>query len=88
MTVPSSLAPGEQVALADPVFHWEAAVGATSPPRVILTAAMRVAADPATAPAQERSTATLALQMDGQVALQLYGKLYALVRAQGWLPEE
>jgi hypothetical protein len=26
--------------------------------------------------------------MDGQVALQLYGKLYALVRAQGWLPEE
>jgi hypothetical protein len=87
MTVPTSLAAGEQVALADPVFHWDAAVTDTSPPRVVLTAAMRVSADPA-APTQERSTATIAIQMDGQVALQLYGKLYALVRAQGWLPEE
>jgi hypothetical protein len=88
MTVPTSLAAGEQVALADPVFHWDAAVTDTSPPRVVLTATMRVPADPAAAPTQERSTATIAIQMDGQVALQLYGKLYALVRAQGWLPEE
>jgi len=48
---------------------------------------MRVAADSG-APARERSIATIAIQMDGQVALQLYGKRYALVRAQGWLPEE
>lgn len=87
MAVSASLAAGEHVLFADPAFHWEAAVSDTSPPRVILTASMRVAADAAT-PAQERSTATVAIQMEGQVALQLYGKLYALVRAQGWLPEE
>jgi len=88
MTVPSSLAAGEQVLLADPAFSWEAAATDTSPPRVVLTASMHVGADPSTSPSQGRSVATLAIQMDGQIALQLYGKLYALVRSQGWLPEE
>lgn len=88
MAVSASLAAGEHAVFDDPVFHWEAGVSDTSPPRVILTASMRVAADPAAPPTQDRSSAKLAIQMDGQVALQLYGKLYALVRAQGWLPEE
>jgi len=88
MTVPSSLAAGEHVLLADPAVSWEAAVTDTSPPRVVLTASMQVAADPSTSPSHGRSVATVAIQMDGQVALQLYGKLYALVRSQGWLPEE
>jgi hypothetical protein len=88
MAVSASLAAGEHVLFADPAFHWDAAVSDTSPPRVILTGSMRVAADPAATSTQERSVASVSLQMDGQVALQLYGKLYALVRAQGWLPEE
>ena len=82
MTVSASLAAGEHALFEDPAVHWEAGVSDTSPPRVILTAAMRVASEPGAA------VATVAIQMDGQVALQLYGKLYALVRAQGWLPEE
>jgi hypothetical protein len=85
MTVSGSLAGGEHVLFADPAVQWEAAVSDTSPPGVVLTASIRVA--PAS-PGEPRSTATVAIQMDGQVALQLYGKLYALVRAQGWLPEE
>jgi hypothetical protein len=88
MAVSASLAGGEHVLFADPAFHWEAGVSDTSPARVVLTASMRVAADPAAPPTEGRSVATVAIQMDGQVALQLYGKLYALVRAQGWLPEE
>lgn len=88
MTEPSSLAAGQHLLIADPVVHWEAAVSDASPPMVILTASMRVAADPATPPAQGPTTAAVAIQMDSQIALQLYGKLYALVRSQGWLPEE
>ena len=79
MTVPLSLAVGEHVVLADPAIHWDAAVADMNPPRVVLTATFQI---------ESNSGTTLAIQMDGRIALQLYGKLYELVRSMGWLPEE
>lgn len=88
MTVPSSLADGEQVLLADPAVYWEATVSDANPPKVVLTASVQAGPNPSTAPIQGRTATTVTIQMDSQVALQLYGRLYELVRSMGWLPEE
>ncbi|HWE75208.1 MAG TPA: hypothetical protein VG328_18755 [Stellaceae bacterium] len=88
MTVPSSLAVGDHVVLADPAVHWETTVSHAHPPRVVLTASMQVGEHPPLPGHAGVAAATVAIQMDSQTALQLYGKLYALVRSMGWLPEE
>lgn len=88
MTVPSSLSDGEQVLFADPAVFWEAAVSDKNPPSVVLTASIQIGANPQILPTQARTATTVAIEMNGQVALQLYGRLYELVRSMGWLPEE
>ncbi len=88
MSVPSSLAVGEHLLLADPAVFFEATVSDTNPPMVVLTASVQVGPNPSIAPTLGRTATTVAIQMDSRVALQLYGRLYELVRSMGWLPEE
>jgi hypothetical protein len=88
MSVPASLAIGDHVLFADPAVYWEAAVPDTAPSSVVLTASIQIGANPQTLPTQARTATTVAIQMNSQVALQLYGRLYELVRSMGWLPEE
>ncbi len=88
MTVPLSVADGEHVLLSDPAVYWEASVSDTNASAVVLTASIQVGKQPPVSSMLERTASTVEIQMDSQVAIQLYGKLYQLVRSMGWLPEE
>ena len=88
MVNPLSIAVGDHRLVKDPVVHWEAAFSDTKSPGVVLTASIQVGATPPIFPTQGHSATTLAVQMDGQVAMQLYDQLGELGRSMGWLPQK
>jgi hypothetical protein len=71
--------------LADPVVQWYAHyVDGSHPPMVELLASLKV--DPMLRGRLSRGTTatTLAIQMDAQVAIDLFARLRALAHSMGW----
>lgn len=87
MAIPVSLAIGEHTLLADPVIGWDAQFSDTNSPSVVLTASIQAGPKPPLFPLPHGGT-SVAIQMDAQVAMQLYEKLGALGRSMGWLPQK
>jgi hypothetical protein len=87
MVIPVSLAIGQHTLLADPVIDWDAQFSDTNPPSVVLTALIQAGPQPPLFPAPHGET-SVAVQMNAQVAMQLYEKLGELGRSMGWLPQK
>jgi hypothetical protein len=80
---PVTLAVGQNMLL-EPAIHWEVQFSDAQPPSIVLTASIT----PPISPTQAHRATTVALQMDAQVAMQLYEKLGDLGRSMGWLPQK
>jgi hypothetical protein len=85
MALPFALAAGDHYLVSDPVESWHADFSDTNPPSVVLTASVLAGPQPPISPNQGGMATTLAVQMDAQVAMQLYKRLGELGRSMGWL---
>jgi hypothetical protein len=85
MTLPVTLAIGQHL-LFEPVISWkDPQLSETHPQKIVLTASIQSGPTPPISPTQTHMATTLALQMDAEVAMQLYEKLGSLGRSMGWL---
>jgi len=83
MATPVSLSTGEHTLLSDPVIRWDAQCMDTKPPSVVLTASVQTGPKPPLFP-PPHGEASVAVQMDAQVAIELYEQLGDLIRSMGW----
>jgi hypothetical protein len=84
MTIPSTLAIGQQLPIADPVVAWDAQISDSHPPGVRLVASIQAGPTPPIFPSPAGAT-TVELHMDGAVATELWKKLGDLIFSMGWL---
>jgi hypothetical protein len=85
MAIPVALAIGEHLLLADPATAWTVQFSEANPASVILTASIQSGPKPPIYPGPLGAT-SVAIQMEQQVAMQLYKQLRELGRSMGWLP--
>jgi hypothetical protein len=85
MVLPFAMAVGDHYLVSDLVESWHAKFSDTSPPSVVLTASVQAGPSPPITPNQ---SSTLAVQMNAQVAIELYEQLGELGRSVGWLPQK
>lgn len=83
MATPASLAIGQHLLFSDPATHWTVEFSDTLPPSVVLTASIQAGPKPPIFPGPSGET-SVAIQMDAQVAIQLYEQLGDLIRSMGW----
>ena len=84
MVVPVTKAMGEHTLITDPVVRWDVEFSDTSPPSVVMTALLQVVIGRPIFPPPS-GNASVAVQMDAQVAIDLYEQLGQLGRSMGWL---
>jgi hypothetical protein len=83
MVIPVATAIGQHTLLADPVIRWAVQFSDTQPPSVVLTASVQAGPNPPILGTIHGET-SVAVQMDAQVAIELYERLGDLIRSMGW----
>jgi hypothetical protein len=83
MAIPASVPIGQHVLFSDPATRWTVQFSDTQPASVVLTATMQPGPRPPIFPGPS-GEASVAVQMDAQVAIGLYEQLGDLIRSMGW----